>query len=217
MDGFETSYSYRTEDEFINGRNLMKSEGRKYSQLPELHDQIMKVGFANWVDYSGDDATKSCGETTMWDMINFACNWFTPEEYEAAISNALKYADAASYIWVYTHQVNWWTKTNLPTPYVTALARARYLAGCDVTAAPGSVEKRTIQVYPNPASDKVTIHTPFLKTTITIKNVLGVIVCPELPVDEDQSIDFSRLSNGVYFLELRSDTKLQRIKIMKVD
>jgi hypothetical protein len=177
----------------------------------------MKVGFANCVDYSGDDATKSCGERTMWDMTNFACNWFTPEEYEAAISNALKYADAESYIWVYTQQVNWWTKTNLPTPYVTALARARYLAGCDVTTAPDSFERNRIQVYPNPASDKVTIHTHFIKTTITIKNVLGVIVCPELPVDEDQSIDISRLSNGVYFLELRSDTKLQRIKIMKVD
>ena len=92
----------------------------------------------------------------------------------------------------------------------------------DVIAAVGSSNMQSIQIYPNPVIDKFIIHK--LKVTseaaveISIFNVLGKKVVDTF-FDEGNEhgneIDVSILPAGLYLLELTSQDKIYRTKLIK--
>ncbi len=64
----------------------------------------------------------------------------------------------------------------------------------------------TFQIYPNPATDRVTIQLNTKKTKVEIYSVVGEKVYSAFSSTESQlSIDVNNLSNGVYFISLSSD------------
>jgi MYXO-CTERM domain-containing protein len=128
IDGYESSYGFRTAAEFAAARARIKTSGRALSQVPALYDQFLQAGFANWIDnYS---RYHDCSMKREWSTSNLACNWFTPAEFQEAIRQALTHADPDSYVWVYTQVPNWWTGAQLPDAYASALrdGKAQYLA-----------------------------------------------------------------------------------------
>ena len=79
----------------------------------------------------------------------------------------------------------------------------------------GISEKESVQVmvYPNPASD--VIHVNYnKKCSLEMVNILGMMVCKS----DARSLDMSNLNNGIYFLNIYSETGslLKRVKIIKV-
>lgn len=115
VDGWEFAYPYKRETAFREARKLVKEEGVRHSTEPEHYRNQYRVGFGLWVDYGW--------RRLGWDTTNFLMNFFTPEEFELALHNALTYSD--EYVWVYSEQVNWWRRTNLPWEYLTALVTGR--------------------------------------------------------------------------------------------
>ena len=61
----------------------------------------------------------------------------------------------------------------------------------------------SLEIYPNPVNDKLYIETDAIVEDVTIYNVVGNVVYKM--VDGQRTIDVSDLSEGVYFVKVRSD------------
>lgn len=91
------------------------------------------------------------------------------------------------------------------------------MMGQFIVASPTGIDElsvnSTLSVYPNPASDRITIADKGLKgSAYFIYDQLGQKIMTGT-IDNDQSIDIKMLSKGIYFLELNGT--LKRSKIIK--
>lgn len=78
------------------------------------------------------------------------------------------------------------------------------VANCDTVGTDGiaQTELASLELYPNPTVDKVTVKGLKHNTTIDVMNVFGQKVkVLQLSVDGDQSVDLSELTPGTYFLK----------------
>jgi hypothetical protein len=81
-------------------------------------------------------------------------------------------------------------------------------------------EKNTFSLYPNPATDNITLNlnkTNNSDLTLNFYNVTGTLVRSKLIKSEQQKIDIGDLSNGIYFVEIKSInwTEKQKLIIQK--
>ena len=115
VDGFEASYDYYRASQFESGYQQMHTANRALSARPEEYDARVNAGFGLWLDFQSD--------TRGWNTRALNKNFFTPARFTEAVTNALRRSDR--YVWIYTQQPQWWTAEQLPTAYISALARAR--------------------------------------------------------------------------------------------
>lgn len=69
----------------------------------------------------------------------------------------------------------------------------------------------TLSVFPNPAKDLISINTSAPITSLKIINMVGQVVLENNTVDNQQTINISKLSNGIYFLQAIQDSGEQRV------
>lgn len=101
IDGFESSYLYRTETEFETaykwirgGVSMQLADGDRYRNM-------MQAGFGLWMDpYCGDGGLPEAG-----------CG-FTQNEFKTALSLALQYSDR--YVWLYDEHIDWFNDEGIP-------------------------------------------------------------------------------------------------------
>ncbi len=82
----------------------------------------------------------------------------------------------------------------------------------------GILEQTILQfhLYPNPASDRITIQSDDYKnTTIRIFNTLGEILSSSKLEGPIQDLDISYLENGVYIISFDTDHGISRQKVIK--
>ena len=86
------------------------------------------------------------------------------------------------------------------------------------TGIPGSIEATTVQVYPNPASDKQNVEVS-VKSKIQMIDMSGKLVVVEQYVNanQKQTIDVSKLAPGDYTIKIYNDkfVKMQKVVIEK--
>lgn len=70
----------------------------------------------------------------------------------------------------------------------------------------------TFHVYPNPATDKVFIHS-FENALFSLKDVKGRMIGSKI-LKEKEIIDVSVLENGIYFLEIKNESSLSTQKLI---
>jgi len=68
-----------------------------------------------------------------------------------------------------------------------------------------------VEVYPNPANDQLAIHSSYFQTneriTVSILNMLGEMLQSEMHNPQSAiSLDVSKLSPGIYFLQLKGES-----------
>ncbi len=68
----------------------------------------------------------------------------------------------------------------------------------------------SLSVFPNPAEDLISINTTAPITSLKIINMLGQIVLENNTVDNQQTIDISKLTKGIYFLLAIQDSNEQK-------
>lgn len=68
----------------------------------------------------------------------------------------------------------------------------------------------SLSVFPNPAENVISIHTTAPITSLKIINMLGQIVLENNTVDNQQTIDISNLTKGIYFIQAIQDSSEQR-------
>jgi hypothetical protein len=115
VDGYEQSYAYKTEQQFIDARKKMLEEPRAMSKVPQAFAQHVRCGFGIWLD--NDSGTRK-----GWFPDEPAKNHFTPAELQSAVHFALKHSDM--YVWVYNERALWWDKRP-GGGYEEAMLRAR--------------------------------------------------------------------------------------------
>jgi hypothetical protein len=99
------------------------------------------------------------------------------------------------------------------------------LGGCHNTSSSAAlfvtdineIELMNVKIFPNPATDNVTIDLSNLtnKTTVTIYDVLGTMQQHVVLNQQQTSIDISNFARGVYFIEVTADKKVRRQMFVK--
>lgn len=89
-----------------------------------------------------------------------------------------------------------------------------------LTAIASSSLQNEFTVYPNPAAGKFTIQSFSAISGIKIVNLLGEIiydsnVSTPLSITTKSEIDLTKEPSGIYFLQLRTESKIQRMKLVK--
>ncbi|MEO5790368.1 MAG: T9SS type A sorting domain-containing protein [Gelidibacter sp.] len=83
---------------------------------------------------------------------------------------------------------------------------------CEKLSTP-DFENFTVEVYPNPVSDKIFLKSKSPVQSVKLYNVLGKQFSTTL--SHDNTIDVSNLSSGLYILKLSSEASEQTFKILK--
>lgn len=69
------------------------------------------------------------------------------------------------------------------------------------------LKNQEIKIYPNPASDIITISTNIHKEAIIITNILGEILIEKSIESTSEIIDLSSLKKGIYFITINNKTE----------
>ena len=101
VDGYEQSYSFKTEEQFTKGRRDMLEQPKALSAVPEKFAERVRCGFGIWLDYNS-------GQLGGWFPPDAGKNHFTPAELRNSLHFALKHSD--KYVWVYNERSLWWAK-----------------------------------------------------------------------------------------------------------
>jgi hypothetical protein len=120
VDGCELAYSYKDTSRFAAAYKMMTEDVLKIVAADaDKYKSIFSFGFGIWMD----NGWRQRG----WDTEDFEKNFYTPEDFEASVSTALKTAD--EYVWIYSETPRWWASSGrpekLPQEYTQALLRAR--------------------------------------------------------------------------------------------
>ncbi len=102
IDGYESSYLYRTEQEFATAYKWI--HGGVSTQLAdgERYRNTMQAGFGLWIDpYCGDGGLPEAG-----------CG-FTIDEFKQALSLAFAHSD--KYVWLYNEHIDWFEDVGIPS------------------------------------------------------------------------------------------------------
>lgn len=113
VDAWEFSYPYKERKQFEQAYESITKKALDQTAVPEKYKSQVKAGFGLWMDH----------KRKGWDVADFSKNYFSPNEFEAAVRSALEVSDG--YVWVYSERPKWWTNEMLPQAYVEAMAKAR--------------------------------------------------------------------------------------------
>ncbi|MCD2260539.1 DUF7619 domain-containing protein [Psychroserpens luteolus] len=75
-------------------------------------------------------------------------------------------------------------------------------------------EINTVSIYPNPTNGLITIDSKLVIKSVRLYDVQGRKV-QDFIISENQTIDISNVSKGVYLLEIRTDSGISNLKILK--
>jgi len=104
VDGYEPAYAFKERSQFEGARRGIQA-AVELSAVPQDYRQKVKTGFGLWLDYRKQK------------------NYFTPDEFQHAVSSALKVSDG--YVWIYSEGVGFFPLSGVEPSYIKALAAAR--------------------------------------------------------------------------------------------
>ena len=114
VDGYEKAYGFKSAVSFRTAKKLIY-KCSSFSKYPKLYRKKIEAGFGLFVDLVA---------SSKWhtEIKNFKKNFYTPSELAFAIQQGLK---NGSYVWLYSHKINWWNKKNCPVEYLDAINKAK--------------------------------------------------------------------------------------------
>lgn len=122
VDGNETTFRARTQQEFLNDRQDAVAGVLPIVQDPVRYAEKFSHSFPAWMNPGGFAAWHG-------DPSEFDQNYYTPEQFENALLYGLNASD--QYAWVYGESLYWWNHNgteNIPAAYVDAVAGAKATA-----------------------------------------------------------------------------------------
>jgi hypothetical protein len=85
---------------------------------------------------------------------------------------------------------------------------------CTTTIIEESTINQQISVIPNPASQNIKLSNTQPNTFIKIINLTGSIIL-QTQLNTNQEMDISQLTNGMYFIQIKTNNKIQTTKFIK--
>jgi hypothetical protein len=83
------------------------------------------------------------------------------------------------------------------------------------TASTSNLSSNELNVYPNPFTEHLTIKSDQNIVAFTLRDTQGKIIVQEAPFKTELQVQTTALTNGIYFLEIKTDLSTQIIKVIK--
>lgn len=132
----------------------------------------------------------------------------------SATGNFSLSATAAELVAGYTIQYGF-SVTGLPADPANETSNGSVVVESVSTASVVDNNFANLSMYPNPASEKLTLRADVTIDNVQLFNVLGKNVMNVSINDNNTSIDVSSLSTGIYILKYSSDNKVGTMKFVK--
>lgn len=88
----------------------------------------------------------------------------------------------------------------------------------DLTVSIGPIQEvETVQFYPNPAAQSITIVTEEVGSALSVFDMSGRRVLAQMLTNGNNSVDISQLNNGSYVLRVDANGKVAMSKLMKME
>ena len=139
IDGFEMTYQYLRNQEFVQARRIFDESMKPFMKDPKRFHEVFTQGFGIFFDsrwqFDIDNRMHDMpGERTLtfagWNTKDFANNYWQPDEVQMSLTNALKHTD--QYVWLYTERTWYWgPNKTVPAEYEQAIRNARKAAGLE--------------------------------------------------------------------------------------
>lgn len=101
----------KQDSEFEFGRDLVAVEGKALSEVPQLYEDKVKVGFSLRTSYDPSEGD-SPGE--FFKPADPDSNYFSPSELESSLSKAIEHGDG--YVLFWEGHANWWLDSATAVP-----------------------------------------------------------------------------------------------------
>ena len=115
VEGYESSYGFRTEQQFYRGYHQAMNKARAFCPHNRKFAQVWRVAFALMLDYRGGGKSWNSGDWTE--------NYRSPDQLERDVALALQAAD--KYAWLYNERPKFFPPQDLPDQYVDAIRRGK--------------------------------------------------------------------------------------------
>lgn len=187
------------------------------------------VGTANWGGGVGN-VFFSSNNGSSWSAVNI--NLIVPQVNALAIDGINIFAGTDDFgVYFSSNNGSNWTSIGLTTYSISALAISgdTLFAGSDS----GRIWKRALsditteinetgiinyklipEIYPNPATNYITIETP-LQAVIEISNIQGQLIKTIAANDKKTSIDISAFPSGIYVVKVKTEKGIAVNKFIK--
>ena len=83
------------------------------------------------------------------------------------------------------------------------------------TANTSNLSANELNVYPNPFTEELTIKSDQNIIAFTLRDSQGKIITQDTPIKTELQVKTSELTNGIYFLEIKTDLSTQILKLVK--
>jgi hypothetical protein len=83
------------------------------------------------------------------------------------------------------------------------------------TANTSDLSTTELNVYPNPFTEQLTIKSDQNIVSFTLRDTQGKIIVQEAPFKTELQVQTTELTNGIYFLEIKTDLSTQILKLVK--
>lgn len=121
VSSYAWSYGSRTQSEFDTGWRTMTYHNLKKTRVGDKYPQWVSFGFSSWIDNASNRS--SIG----WSPSKVNANYFTPAEFQQALTLALR--KTQKYVWIYNQVPDLFTGDKMNSAYYTAMQNARRAVG----------------------------------------------------------------------------------------
>jgi hypothetical protein len=105
IDGYEFAYGFKEPRQFLDSYRQIRHDALAVSTVPDRYREKVRAAFGLWLDYDKRP------------------NYFTPEEFRRAVSQALEVSDG--YVWIYSHGPRFFPLSGVDSSFLDAIAAAR--------------------------------------------------------------------------------------------
>ena len=188
--------------------------------------------FENWTEGGSQVSTDANYTFTVTSGHNFVAN-FTVQTFEIVTNINLaeggtvtgggtyQYGDqvTVNVVTVEDYAFRNWTEngevvSEEKTYTFTATANRNLTANLEYTVGIGEHQATTL-IYPNPASDKLTVEANEAIGNVEIYNLMGTLVYSQKDCDNKVEINTSDLQSGIYFIRLTNDKVSETRRFVK--
>jgi len=171
--------------------------------------------YENQPSAGNDGAVTSCVNHTvvliqeLSGNVEFGGNWSDDDNAGGLVNGIVHPVNVTAGTYDYSYVVTNGSCTD------TAVVTVTY----DDCLGVGANEVSTLEVYPNPAADVLTIANLSIDgdATITLLNIQGKVVYTKTisNVNGNYELDLSKFENGIYVIEVTSELDTQKVRVVK--